>query len=74
MSGINKEKKDREKVPIHLKYNLTKEEAAEYFNIGINHLGTLLAEPDCPFVLFVGTKKLIKRKKLEEYIDSTDII
>ena len=24
--------------------------------------------PNCPFVLFVGTKKLVKRKEFEEYI------
>ncbi|MBR5187006.1 MAG: hypothetical protein IKW18_00930 [Clostridia bacterium] len=24
--------------------------------------------PGCPFVLYVGTKKLVKRKEFEEYI------
>ncbi|MBQ8432316.1 MAG: excisionase family DNA-binding protein [Clostridia bacterium] len=56
------------KVPIHLKVTLTIKEAAEYSNIGINKIDSLLRKPNCPFVLFVGTKKLVKRKEFEEYI------
>lgn len=66
--------KEREKVPIYHKQNLTLEEAAEYSNIGINRLGMMLKEPNCQFVLFVGNKKLIKRKKFDEYINSVDMI
>ena len=36
--------------------------------IGINSIEDRLREPNCPFVLFVGTKKIIKRKEFEEYI------
>ena len=25
-------------------------------------------QPNCPFVLYVGTRKLVKRKEFEEYI------
>lgn len=57
-----------EKVPIHLKMTLTTREAAEYSNIGINKIDSMLRSPNCPFVLFVGTKKLVKRKEFEEYI------
>lgn len=57
-----------EKVPIHLKMTLTIKEAAVYSNIGINKLENMLKTPNCPFVLFVGTKKLIKRKEFEQYI------
>ena len=56
------------KVPIHLKMTLTTKEAAEYSNIGINKIDSMLRSPNCPFVLFVGTKKLVKRKEFEEYI------
>ncbi|MDY4938226.1 MAG: excisionase [Oscillospiraceae bacterium] len=56
------------RVPIHLKLTLTIKEAAEYSNIGINKIGTLLKQPNCPFVLFVGTRKLVKRREFEEYI------
>lgn len=55
-------------VPIHLKMTLTTKEAAEYSNIGINKIDSMLRTPNCPFVLFVGTKKLVKRKEFEQYI------
>ena len=56
------------RVPIHLKMTLTIKEAAEYSNIGINKIDSMLKQPNCPFVLFVGTRKLVKRKEFEEYI------
>ena len=57
-----------EKVPIHLKTTLTIREAAEYSNIGINKIDSLLRTPNCPFVLYVGSKKLVKRKEFEQFI------
>ena len=62
------------KVPIHLKMTLTAKEAVEYSNIGINKIDSMLRSPNCPFVLFVGTKKLVKRKEFEEYISEKLII
>ncbi len=62
------------KVPIHLKMTLTSKEAAEYSNIGINKIDSMLRSPNCPFVLFVGTKKLVKRKEFEEYISGRLVI
>ena len=56
------------KVPIHLKMTLTAREAAEYSNIGINKLSEMLRSPNCTFVLYVGNKKLVKRKAFEEYL------
>ena len=55
-------------VPIHLKMTLTIREAAEYSKIGINKIDNMLRSPNCPFVLFVGTKKLVKRKEFEQFI------
>ena len=63
-----------EKVPIHFKVTLTIREAAEYSNIGINKIESMLRTPHCPFVLYVGTKKLVKRKEFEEYLSRTMII
>ena len=63
-----------ERVPIHLKMTLTSKEAAEYSNIGINKIDSMLRAPKCPFVLFVGTKKLVKRKEFEQYISSKLVI
>lgn len=68
------EEKAQETVPIHLKTTLTIKEAAAYSNIGINRLDALLRKPNCPFVLFVGTKKLVKRKEFEEFISNTLVI
>ncbi len=58
-------------VPIHLKMALTAREAAEYSNIGINKIDSMLRTPNCPFVLFVGTKKLVKRWEFEQHISRT---
>ncbi len=55
-------------VPIHLKMTLTVKEAAEYSNIGINKINSMLRSPNCPFVLYVGTKKLVKRREFEQFI------
>ena len=58
-------------VPIHLKMTLTAREAAEYSNIGINKIDSMLRSPNCPFVLFARTKKLVKRREFEQYISRT---
>ena len=58
-------------VPIYHKITLTIEEAADLSNIGINRIHAMLPKPTCPFVLFVGKKKLVKRKEFEEYISKT---
>jgi excisionase family DNA binding protein len=56
-------------LPINCKMLLSIREAAEYSNIGINKIDEMLKQPNCPFVLFVGTKKLVKRKAFEEFIE-----
>ncbi|HHQ5550208.1 TPA: excisionase [Clostridioides difficile] len=65
---------DEVQVPIHLKLTLTIKEAAEYSNIGINKIDSMLKQPNCPFVLYVGTRKLVKRREFEEYIRNELII
>ena len=56
-------------LPIDRKMLLSIREAAEYSNIGINKIDDMLKQPNCPFVLYVGTKKLVKRKAFEEFIE-----
>lgn len=58
----------RYEVPIWQKANLTLEEAAAYSGIGINKLRKLSDYEDCKFVLWIGTKCLIKRQKLDKYL------
>lgn len=61
-------------VPIYRKVTLTIREAAEYSNIGINKIDSLLRTPNCPFVLFIGTKKLVKREAFEDFINQQLVI
>ena len=56
-------------VPIWEKSNLTLEEAAAYSGIGINKLRDLSNEEGCKFVLWVGNKRLIKRKQLDQFTE-----
>lgn len=63
-----------EKIPLWEKANLTIEEAAEFSNIGQNKISALLKMPRCPFVLYVGKKKLVKRKEFEKFLkDSIEL-
>ncbi len=56
-------------VPAWEKSNLTLEEASAYFGIGINKLREITNDKNCKFVLWVGNKRLIKRKLFDEYIE-----
>ena len=56
-------------IPIWKKSNLTLEEAAKYFGIGINKLKEISNDDRCPFVLWVGSKRLLKRRLLDEYLE-----
>ncbi|OON84758.1 hypothetical protein BXO88_15680 [Oribacterium sp. C9] len=59
---------NKSEVPIWHKVNLTIIEAAEYSNIGINRIEELLKQPICPFLLYVGRKRLARRTEFEEYL------
>ena len=65
---------EMERVPIPQKLTLTIKEAAEYSNIGINKIDSMLRFPNCPFVLYVGSKKLVKRKEFEDFISKKLVI
>ena len=56
-------------VPIWEKSNLTLEEAAAYSGIGINKLRDITNGEHCKLVLWVGSKRLIKRKRLDKYLE-----
>ncbi len=63
-----------ERVPIYQKMALTIREAAEYSNIGINKIDAMLKQPGCPFVLYIGTRKLVKQKEFQKYISEKTVI
>lgn len=56
-------------VPLNEKWLLTIPEAAAYFGVGQNRISGLALQDGCKFVVFVGAKKLIKRKKFEEFLN-----
>ena len=58
-------------VPIWEKSNLTLKEAAAYSGVGVNKLRELSNDERCSFVLWVGGKRLIKRRLLDEFIEQT---
>lgn len=57
-------------VPIWEKSNLTLEEAAAYSGIGIAKLRKLTDDPECEYVLWNGSKRLLKRRLLDKYLES----
>lgn len=60
---------EKHEVPIWKKVTLTVDEAVAYSNIGENKIRELLVEPGCPFVLFIGNRRLIKREAFEKYLN-----
>lgn len=64
----------KDRIPIQQKMTLTIREAAEYSNIGINKINDMLRQPNCPFVLYVGSRKLVKRQAFEDYINGKVVI
>lgn len=54
---------------IWCKANLSIEEAAAYSGIGMAKLYEMTESEDCPFVLWIGSRRMIKRKVFDEYIE-----
>lgn len=57
-----------ERIALKDKPTLTIEEAAFLYNIGEHKLRELTDSDTCNFVLYVGRKRLIKRKQFDDYI------
>ena len=60
----------QKEIDLSKKLLLTLEEAAVYTGIGINRLRDISNQETCNFVLWVGTKRMFKRAKLEEYLNT----
>lgn len=58
-------------IPFWEKAAMTFEEASAYSSIGLNKLRDITDDAKCPFVMYVGNKKLVKRKLFENYIENT---
>ena len=61
--------RNMKEIPFLEKANLTLEEAAAYFSIGQQKLRDLTDNEDCDFVLWIGSKRLIKKNKFLKYIE-----
>lgn len=62
--------KKNDAVPVWKRDYLTIEEAAAYTGVGMTKLRELSDADSCDFVLWVGTKRLLKREKLDRFLDS----
>ena len=69
MGKIGGEVEMRQEVPLWKKSTLTLEEAAAYTGIGVNKLRDLSSDERCEFVLWNGSKRMFKRRKLEDYLE-----
>ena len=56
-------------VPVYKKAMLTLEEASVYTGIGVNKLRTMTNEPDCDYVAWIGTRRVLKREKLKAFLE-----
>lgn len=56
-------------VPIWEKSNLTVEETAAYSGIGIHKIKEMSNGDNCPFVLWIGNKRMIKRRLFDAYVE-----
>ena len=63
-------RKKSDEIPVWKRDNLTIEEAAAYTGVGMTKLRELSDADSCDFVLWVGTKRLLKREKLDRFLDS----
>ncbi len=69
------EQKMKASIPTKDKYSLTLDEAAAYFNVGVKRLTRLLDSPEgAELVLMVGVKRLVKRKKMENFLDKVTAV
>ena len=70
LNVVNTRKKHRE-VPIWERTLLTIYEASDYTGIGINRLRTIAQERNCNLIIHIGTRKMFKRKKLDEFLENS---
>lgn len=60
--------KSKYNIPLWHKTLLSIEEAVEYTGIGEKTLRRMTLDENCPFVLWIGNRRAIKREVFDEYI------
>ena len=68
MNDNKKAKQSKYEVPLWHKTNLSIDEAVAYTGIGRAKLYEMTNREDCPFVLWIGNRRVIKRQVFDEYI------
>ena len=72
---MSQETTARINVPIWEKYSLTVNEACAYFHIGDKKLREIIADdPDADYILRVGNRHMIRRKKFEAFLDRQEAV
>ena len=61
-------------IKISEKVILSLKEATLFSGVGEATLLRLAQKSDCPFVLWVGSKKFYKRRRLQEFLENSDFI
>jgi len=66
----NEERSNLKKVEVKIseKVLLSLEEAAAYTGIGVNKLRALSESENCSWVLWNGSKRLLKRERLRDFL------
>ena len=68
-------KEEMNEIPFWEKYTLTVKEASEYFHIGEKRFRQILEENyGADFIIYNGSRLMIKRKCFERFIDESSII
>ena len=58
-------------IPIWERELITIEEGTALTGIGFLKLRAMSNEPGCDYIIWVGSRKMLKRKKLEEYLEES---
>ena len=69
-TDLNNSGNQVESVPVWVKPYLTIDEATAYTGIGRDKLYEMTSQEKCPFVLWVGNRRMIKRRVFDEYIET----
>ena len=64
-----KKSEQREIMPVWEKTLLTLEEASAYTGIGVGKLRSMADQPDCDYVIWIGKHRMLKRAKLEKFLE-----
>ena len=70
-AGMSKRVRNKDKydIPMWHRPTISIAEASAYSGIGTGKLYEMTDTEDCPFVLWVGTRRVIKRRPFVEYLE-----